>query len=91
MSLAHVITSVVAAIVAAVGAFFWYKSAVVSVLSNDTQGWGALLEGAVVVKGPNGERIELVETTRLQSIWNKRAAIASAIAVLLGAAANFVP
>ena len=66
-----------------VAALFWIKSTLVKVLSPDTSGWGALIGGMVVVPGPNDERLDLVGTLKQQSIWNKRAAIATAVAVAL--------
>jgi hypothetical protein len=70
----HAALSWSTAITAIAAAACWIWSARILVLSNNTQGWGALVGGYMVVKGPNGERVDLVETLKGQWVWNTRAA-----------------
>jgi hypothetical protein len=83
MNAIHTVLNVLTALVSLAAAVCWVKSATSKVLSPDTQGWGALIGGFVIVRGPNDERIDLAESVKLQSIWNQRAAIITAIAAVL--------
>lgn len=65
---------------AAVSAYCWFMSARAEVPAGpDTAGVGALLDGGLVVKNANGDRVDLIDTMVLQSKWNRWAAIAAAI------------
>ena len=75
-------------IAAATSASFWIISARAKVLSEGTSGFGALVGGYLVVPGPKGERIDLIHSVRKQSIWNTRAAFASAATAVLTALQN---
>lgn len=64
-------------------AFCWVKSARATVLADSrTAGYGALLGGDLISKGPNGERIDLHATLIEQSRWNRYAAYTAALCAL---------
>ncbi|MFC7462062.1 hypothetical protein [Hydrogenophaga defluvii] len=74
-------------VLALVSAFCWAISARATVLaSNQSSGYGALLGGDLIAKGPSGERIDLHATLVKQSRWNRYAAISAAICAIAQAA-----
>ena len=89
MPTAHFVLNTLVATASLLAAGLWYKSATVQVLSPNTSGWGSLVGGYIVVPGPRNERVDLVQTVRLQSIWNRRAAVSAALAALLAAFGAF--
>jgi hypothetical protein len=74
----------IAAVVGLLAAGFWFKASTVQVVSKTLGGWGSMMGGELVVRGTKGERLDFIETFVLQSIWNKRAAVASGIAAGFG-------
>ena len=52
MSAPHIVLNILTASVSIAAAACWVKSASVKVLSPNTQGWGALVGGYVIVRGP---------------------------------------
>ena len=79
----HAILLFGGAAVSILAAILWIMSATAQVTSEGTSGWGALIGGFVVVPGVRGERIDLVPTLRKQWMWNKWAAVATAVAAVL--------
>lgn len=90
MNLTHTILSWAGAAIYILAALLWIKSPTEKVLSPNTSGWGALVGGLVVVPGPKGERLDLIGTFHKQSLWNARAAKATALAALLSGVAMFI-
>ena len=76
--------AVVAAVLAAV---FWIISTVVTVPATSKGGEGAMLGGEIVATTRDGKRINLNATLQQQSLWNKRAALGTALSTILYALA----
>lgn len=73
-------------VLALVSAILWVKSARANVLAdNRTVGFGALMGGDLIAKGPKGERIDLHATLVEQSRWNRYAAYSAALCALVQA------
>lgn len=71
------VVSVLAALIAAV--LWFYASKVDVPAPSNTAGVGGLIGGFLIGLNPKNERIDLIATTTTQSLWNARAAFASAI------------
>ena len=70
----------VSAVAALAAGGLWIRSATVSAPAPQNVGMGAVLDGGIYDKDNAGAKIDVLETSRLQSRWNRRAAIAAACA-----------
>lgn len=74
-----------------IAAILWYASTVVYEPSVGTSGFGALLDGDLVVPGPRkGTRADLIGSLQKQSGMSKRAAIVTGISILMQAMSGVV-
>jgi len=82
----------VVVVTALMSALMWVKSARAKVLADErTSGVGALMGGYLIIKGENGERIDVQDTFAEQSRWNSFAAYSAAICALAQAALSLMP
>ena len=67
--------SILIIVTAAISAYCWLKATRTDVPAPaETRGVGALFGGYLVSKNEKGERIDLHETLKVQSKWNRRGA-----------------
>jgi phosphate/sulfate permease len=80
--------TVLGVIAALITAALWIVASLAEVPAPpETSGVGGLVGGYLIGLNPKGKRIELTGTIAKQSLWNSRAAFASAITAVFGACA----
>ncbi len=78
--MAKQIFSVLTVVFGAITAFLWFRSASVEVIVNENNRDSRKLSSAVVSTTNNqGDKIDFIGTAQSQAMWNKWAAIASAV------------
>ncbi len=74
--------NIISAILALLAGGAWIKSAQAFVPAPSGVGTGAVLGGKIYDKDVNGRKFDVLETIKLQSLWNRRAAWLAAASAL---------